>query len=84
MAHIVSVLGHRLRDMLLQDGWKLEWERQGCCHVSKGGKQRGFPLNVALPVKDVKSYAKDASWDARRFDELMQSTIVKLPAAKKR
>jgi hypothetical protein len=73
MAHIVSVLGSTLRDMLLRDGWTLEWERKGRCQVSKGGKQRGFPLNVGIPVKLVKSYAQDAGWDAAKFEDLLHA-----------
>jgi len=80
MAHIISVLGHLLRDMLVEDGWTLEWERQGKCHMSKGGHHRGFPLNVGIPVGLVKSIAATAGWDAKRFEEI-KAKVLESPAS---
>lgn len=76
MAHIVSVIGHTLRDMLLADGWTPEWERNGHCHMrSPTGKHRGFPLNALIPVHLVKSIADTAAWSAERFEELRTLAI---------
>lgn len=70
MAHIISVLGHTLRDMLAADGWAVVWERRGHCQMSKGDKHRSFPLNVGIPVKLVKSIAETAGWSTERFEEI--------------
>lgn len=72
MAHIVSITGHTLRDMLIAESWTQEWERDGKCHMRPplGGVPRGFPLSAALPVELVKSIAKNAGWTARQFEDI--------------
>lgn len=76
MAHIVSVIGHRLRDMLLLDRWEMLWERAGHCHLrSPRGKHRGFPLNSVVPLKLVKSISETAGWSTDRFEELRQQVL---------
>jgi hypothetical protein len=83
MAHIISVLGESLREMLILDGWTLDWERNARCAVSKDGKfPRGFPLHVGLPVRLVKSIADTAGWDAARFEELYHQVITTKPKKK--
>jgi hypothetical protein len=82
MPHITSILGATLRDMLVADGWVVQFlHKNGHTYLTKGDKNVGFRVNAVIDVKYVKAIAHNkAGWTAERFEEI-RFRVLSSPAA---
>jgi hypothetical protein len=74
VAHYLSLPSRRLAEILIADGWIVEWHRAGEAEFVKPNHQSiSITLNYPASLKRVRSVCANAKLTAERFEELYRT-----------